>query len=184
MSPDEPSLLVTFLAHGESVFLIYPVFYELNFWFAGYVYPDAIGDGGVCDMYEGVPCQVDDSKCCYNVNLWCPEGSDIGCGRYDRGAYPLGDERVFKGQMTDPLSLSPFPNAILWNWCTIFVLMFGNVAALDFQARCMASKTSVNASRGCYIAGCVTLFVGIPFSFLGAITRYVAKSENLFIQHD
>ena len=92
--------------------------------------------------------------------------------RYDRGAYPLGDERIFHGQMTDPLALSPYPNAIFWNWATFFILMFGNVAALDFQARCMASKSGINASRGCYIAGCVTFCVGIPFAFLGGITRY------------
>jgi hypothetical protein len=36
--------------------------------------------------------------------------------------------------MTNPWALSPFPNAIFWDWATIFILGFGNLAALDFQA--------------------------------------------------
>ena len=73
--------------------------------------------------------------------------------------------------MFDSLSLAPFPNALVWNWATIFVLGFGNIAALDFQARCMASKTPRTAKIGCLLAGCLTFFVGIPFGYLGAITR-------------
>lgn len=73
--------------------------------------------------------------------------------------------------MTDAHSLSPFPNAIMFNWATIFVLGFGNLAALDFQARCMASKTPKIATWGCIIAGCLTFVVGVPFAYLGAITR-------------
>jgi hypothetical protein len=125
-------------------------------------------------MYQGVNCnEGDPSICCYNEALWCPEGPP-NCDRYDRGAYPIGDQLTHGSQMTDHLALSPFPNAILWNWATIFILAFGNVAALDFQARCMASKTPRGASLGCLLGGCLTFFIGIPFSFLGSITR----SEN------
>lgn len=35
--------------------------------------------------------------------------------------------------MMDIDAYNPFPNAILFNWATIFVLGFGNLAALDFQ---------------------------------------------------
>jgi Na+/proline symporter len=144
---------------------------ELFLFYSGYIYPDGVGDGGICDMYQGVPCNIDDpSTCCYNEGLWCPEGLP-NCNRYDRGAYPFGDERVYEGQMTDRLSMSPLPNAILWNWATIFILGFGNLAALDFQARCMASKTPKVAKLGCLIAACVTLMVGVPMSFLGSIIR-------------
>jgi hypothetical protein len=122
-------------------------------------------------MYEGVPCiEGDPSACCYNEALWCPSGAP-NCERYDRAAYPFGDQRVYGGQMTDHLSLSPFPNAILWNWATIVILALGNVAALDFQARCMASKTPRSASLACLFGGCLTFFVGIPFSYLGSIMR-------------
>jgi predicted exporter len=83
----------------------------------------------------------------------------------------LYNHEVFHNQMTDALALSPFPNAIFWNWATIFILGFGNLAALDFQARCMAGKTPQASRIGCLVAGCVTLLIGIPFAYLGAITR-------------
>ena len=78
--------------------------------------------------------------------------------------------------MFDAAALTPFPNAIFWNWATIFILGFGNLAALDFQARCMAAKTPSIATWGCFIGGAFTFFVGIPFASLGAITRYVSSA--------
>lgn len=113
--------------------------------FPGYIYPDGVGEGGICDMYEGIACDNDPSLCCYNTALWCP--SDDNC-RADNGAYPIGDQTAFGNQMFDSLALSPFPNAIYWNWATIFILGFGNLAALDFQARCMAAKTPSIATWG------------------------------------
>lgn len=130
----------------------------------GYVYPNE----EICNMYDGVPCDNDPSQCCYNIEKWCP--SDDNC-RADNAAYPIGDMPVFPNQLTDHLSLTPFPNAIMWNWATIFILAFGNLAALDFQARCMAAKTATTARLGCLIGGCLTFLVGIPFAYLGAITR-------------
>jgi hypothetical protein len=137
---------------------------------AGYIYPDLMGEGGICDMYDGVACSVNTDLCCYNTEKWCPMGSP-NCDRFDRAAYPIGDQRIYSGQMTDPLALSPFPNAILWNWATILILGFGNLAALDFQARCMAAKTPTTARLGCIIGGLLTFFIGVPFAYLGAITR-------------
>jgi Na+/proline symporter len=134
----------------------------------GYIYPDGIDEGGVCDMYEGVPCENDSSLCCYNTALWCP--SEDNC-RADNGAYPIGDQPIFGDQMGNFLALSPFPNAMFWNWATIFILAFGNLAALDFQARCMAAQTPRIATLGCLIGGVFTFFVGIPFASLGAVTR-------------
>lgn len=144
-------------------------------------------------MYEGVPCNNNSTQCCYNEKLWCP--SEDNC-KADNGAYPFGDQRQFNSEMTDPYALTPFPNAIMFNWATIFVLAFGNLAgkireniqtlcrifvlfllstdilsALDFQARCMASKTPRVATISCVIAGCLTFAVGIPYAYLGAITR-------------
>ena len=73
------------------------------------------------------------------------------------------------------LHFQPFPNAIMWDWATIFILGIGNLAALDFQARCMAAKTPSIATWGCFIGGLFTFFVGIPFAYMGAITRYVMR---------
>jgi hypothetical protein len=91
-------------------------------------------------MHEGVPCSVDPSKCCYNESLWCPNGGPH-CDRYDRGAYPVGDKAVFVNQMTDPDALSPFPNAIIWNWVTILATAVGSIGTLDIEARCLAGES-------------------------------------------
>lgn len=127
-------------------------------------------------MYEGIPCSFAEGSCCYNTDKWCPgfDGTNPAiCERYDRGAYPFGDKAVYSNQMSDPYAMAPFPNAIYWNWATIFILGLGNLSALDFQGRCMAAKTPWAARWGCLIAGCFTIFIGVPFSYLGAITRYV-----------
>ena len=121
-------------------------------------------------MYDGVNCNVTEGACCYNEEKWCPNGLG-SCDTYDRGAYPFGDKRVYSDQMSNFRALAPFPNAMFWNWATIFILGFGNLAALDFQARCMASKTAKTARLGCIIGGLFTFFIGIPFAYMGAISR-------------
>ena len=71
-------------------------------------------------------------------------------------AYPNGDKPMFGEQMSDSNALDPLPNAIIFNWATIFVLGFGNLCALDFQARattdCMLSACSVHAD--CMLSAC------------------------------
>ena len=146
-----------------------------------------------------MPCEFDAAKCCYhlcgnhrvvlhamtlvdfhtgyNTEKWCP--SDDNC-RTDNGAYwwKGGDARIFDSindergnQMLNPHSLSPFPNAILFNWATVFILAFGNLAALDFQARCMAAKTARIAQVGCLMAGALGIMVATPFALMGAVAR-------------
>eukprot|EP00980_Cylindrotheca_fusiformis_P020078 scaffold7161_cov133-Cylindrotheca_fusiformis.AAC.1 len=136
--------------------------------FPSYSYPN----DEICAMYDGVNCTYLEGACCYNEAKWCPGGIGSDNCTMDNGAYPLGDERVIPAEMSDPQGLTPFPNAILFNWVNMFVLAFGNLAALDFQARCMASKTGKIAMQGCFIAGTLTFIVGIPFSYIGSITRY------------
>ncbi len=93
-------------------------------------------------------------------------------------AYPIGDEMMFGEGMTNPDSYDPIPNAITFNWATIFVLGFGNLAALDFQARVFASKTPKIAVIGCVIGGVVTWCVGISLSFItGAIRATYGPSS-------
>jgi Na+/proline symporter len=134
-----------------------------------YIYPDTFGEGGACDLYEGVPCTNNPDACCYNTDKWCPaDGTDCFA---DNGAYPFGDKRVFSNQLSSPAALTPFPNAIFWDWATIFILGFGNLAALDFQARCFAAQSPKVATMACIFAGIITFCVGVPLSYLGAITR-------------
>ena len=101
-------------------------------------------------------------------------------------AYPYGDLRVYSDQMSNPYALAPFPNALFWNWATILILGFGNLGALDFQVRCMAAKTPRTARIGCLIGGLFTFFIGIPFSYLGAITRvyYGPDSPHAMFEAD
>ena len=111
-------------------------------------------------MYDGVPCTNDETLCCYNTEKWCPDDDNCiadngGEKRLHKvaaikfmstlnrrsniayllnsffQAYPFGDQRVFSDQMTNAHSLTPFPNAIVFDWATIFVLGFGNLAALE-----------------------------------------------------
>jgi hypothetical protein len=49
------------------------------------------------------------------------------------GAYPFGDAPQYWSEMGSVDGMKPFPNGILWNWATIFILGFGNLSAIDFQ---------------------------------------------------
>jgi hypothetical protein len=53
----------------------------------------------------------------------------------DNFAFPSGDFAVNPKGMTDMDAYAPFPNAIILNWATLFVLGLGNLCALDFQVR-------------------------------------------------
>ena len=86
-------------------------------------------------------------------------------------AYPVGDKGMFWSQMTDGDALDPIPNAIVMNWATIFVLGFGNLMALDFQARVMAAKTPNTAVYGNIAAGLITWAIGIPFAYVSGVAR-------------
>jgi len=93
-------------------------------------------------------------------------------------AYPLGDKPAYPEGFTDANSYDPIPNAILFNWVTIFVLGFGNLGALDFQARVFASNSPRTAVIGCLMAGSITWAIGIFFSFnSGAIRALYGPSS-------
>ena len=137
-------------------------------------------------MYDGVPCENDATACCYNINKWCSDPDDAGtCTKIDNGAYPFGDKPQFIDQQFNPQALSPFPNAIYFNWATMIILALGNLAAIDFQVRCMAAQTPRISTLGCLIGGAFTFFIGIPFSYVGALMRYVFSflSTAIFVNN-
>lgn len=76
--------------------------------FPGYIYPNA----ETCELYDGIVCTNIDDGCCYNEDLHCRENG-TSCFA-DNGAFPLGDQRAFADQMTNPTALTPFPNALFW----------------------------------------------------------------------
>lgn len=137
--------------------------------FPGYLYPD----DATCETYQGVPAVETEGACMYNEDFW-------GSAGVDNGAYPFGDKKVFNDGMMDIDAYGPFPNAILFNWATIFVLGFGNLAALDFQARCMAAKTPKIATMGNLIAAGLTFIVGNTFTFMGGYTRLNYGPDSRF----
>lgn len=137
--------------------------------FPGYIYPNA----EICAQYQGVPSPTDPSLCIYNEAVWGTTG-------VDNGAWPTGDSAIVWSEMKDYNGLPPFPNAIVYNWATIFILGFGNLSALDFQARCMAAKSPSVARWACIIAGCCTFIVGVPFSLLGGLSRYYYGPDSIY----
>jgi hypothetical protein len=50
-----------------------------------------------------------------------------------------GDAPQYWSEMQSVNGLPPFPNGIIWNWATIFILGFGNLSAIDFQVNMMPS---------------------------------------------
>lgn len=89
----------------------------------------------------------------------------------DNYAYPLGDQMVYPSSMTSYNAYAPYPNAVVFNWATVIVLGLGNLCALDFQQRSMASKSPRVARWGNIIAACVLLGCGLPFSMLSSYVR-------------
>jgi hypothetical protein len=139
----------------------------------------------ICDLYNGIPCTDVPDACCYNAAQYCTNVTDFStCSQIDNGAFPVGDIRLFKNQMIEADALSPFPNGVFWNWTTIFILAFGNLAALDFQVRCMAAVNPRAARWGCIIGGCFTIFIGVPFSYLGSIVRTAYGPDSIYAEFE
>jgi len=102
-------------------------------------------------------------------SIWVQNNMPTSPGRGP--AYANGDEPMFGEQMADPDALDPIPNAIHFNWITIFVLGFGNLAALDFQARVFGARTPNTAMFGCIAGGVISWIVGITFSYTSGAAR-------------
>ena len=86
-------------------------------------------------------------------------------------AYPLGDKPMFFEGMSDPDAYDPIPNAIVFNWATIFVIGMGSAIAPDFQARIFAAKSSKAAIFGCIFGAIITWVFGCCWAFVPAAAR-------------
>jgi len=101
----------------------------------------------------------------------------------DKGpAYPYGDTPIVWGGMRDGDAYAPFPNAIMFNWSTIFVLAFGNLMALDFQARTFASRSWQVAKWGNILAGIATIVLGLFWSFVGGTARKLYGPQSPYAE--
>eukprot|EP00898_Chlorokybus_atmophyticus_P001194 jgi/Chlat1/2075/Chrsp17S02772 len=104
--------------------------------------------------------------------------------QYDNGAFPNGDKTIYWNEMFNINALGPFPNAILFNWSTVITLAIGNLAALDFQARCFSAKSPRVARVACLISGFMSIAVGLPFAFLGGVARYYYGPDSHYAEFD
>lgn len=112
----------------------------------------------------------------YTGSLDCVDPK-TGASTCDNYAYPTGDMAVNPHGMTDPDAYAPFPNALVFNWASLIVLSVGNLCALDFQQRCMASRTPGIARLGCILAGIILFTVALPFGAIGGERVWALASE-------
>jgi len=69
------------------------------------------------------------------------------------------------------------------NWVTIFVLGFGNLAALDFQARVFSAKTPRTAVVGCIAAGIISWIIGMTFSLVSGAARALYGPSSPYAEY-
>ncbi|CAM9526501.1 unnamed protein product [Phaeothamnion confervicola] len=139
--------------------------------FVGYSYPDQ----DICDTYQGVPGTYQTDYCVYNEAVYGPNG-------VDNGAYPYGDKVVNSKGMTSQDAYAPFPNAVFYNWATLAILGFGNLAALDFQVRCMAARTPSIATWANVGAACITVVIGVMFAYMGGFMRLYYGPDSKYAE--
>ena len=75
-------------------------------------------------------------------------------------------------------------NGALLNWAALLSLALGDIVAIDFMQRVISSDSATTARRGCYMAACLTLLVGIPVSFMGLFAFYLEKEPSRFLLVD
>jgi len=75
-------------------------------------------------------------------------------------------------------------NGSLVNWAALLSLALGDIVAIDFMQRVISSDSADTARRGCYLAGALTLLVGIPVSLMGLFAFYLDKEASRFLLVD
>jgi solute:Na+ symporter, SSS family len=63
--------------------------------------------------------------------------------------------------------LTSLKHGALLNWAALISLGVGDVVAIDFIQRVIASDSPETARKGCFMGGALTLAVGIPTAFIG-----------------
>ena len=63
--------------------------------------------------------------------------------------------------------LTSLEHGALLNWAALISLGIGDVVAIDFIQRVIASDSPETARKGCFMGGILTLAVGIPTAFIG-----------------
>jgi Na+/proline symporter len=69
-------------------------------------------------------------------------------------------------------------------WASLVSLALGDVVAIDFIQRVISADSARTARRGCYIAGTLTLVVGLAVSFMGLAAHYFELDQSRFVLID
>ncbi len=82
---------------------------------------------------------------------------------------------------TDMSGLMSREQGSLVNWASLVSLALGDVVAIDFIQRVIAADSARTAKRGCYIAGVITLTIGLMVTFIGLAAFHFGTPESRFL---
>ncbi len=66
----------------------------------------------------------------------------------------------------------------LVNWAALGSLALGDIVAIDFIQRMISADSGRSAKRGCYLAGGLTLVVGLTVSLIGLSAHYFGRDAG------
>ncbi|HJO02810.1 MAG TPA: hypothetical protein QGG47_02410 [Acidobacteriota bacterium] len=82
---------------------------------------------------------------------------------------------------TDLSGLMSREQGSLVTWASLVSLALGDVVAIDFIQRVIAADSARTAKRGCYVAGVITLTIGLMVSFIGLAAFHFGTPESRFL---
>jgi Na+/proline symporter len=87
-------------------------------------------------------------------------------------------------QFMDMSGLLDAKRGALVNWAALISLLLGDIVAIDFMQRVISADSTTTARRGCYVAGMITLVVGLAVSLVGMFAFYLGKAPSQFLLVD
>jgi len=69
-------------------------------------------------------------------------------------------------------------NGAFVNWGALIALALGDIVAIDFVQRIISANSGDVAKKGCYIAGVITLIIGLAVSFIGLFSFHFDQIEG------
>jgi Na+/proline symporter len=82
---------------------------------------------------------------------------------------------------TDLSGLMNREQGSLVTWASLVSLALGDVVAIDFIQRVIAADSARTAKRGCYIAGVITLVIGLMVTFIGLAAFHFGTPQSRFL---
>ncbi len=85
---------------------------------------------------------------------------------------------------TDLSGLMNREQGSLVTWASLVSLALGDVVAIDFIQRVISADSARTAKRGCYIAGAITLVIGLMVTFIGLAAFHFGTPDSRFLLVD